>query len=163
MTSPTITAIFYVSLSVAIDTPRHFHRCNTGNTVHCFYGTMTFLTFQPCLDVPLMREVNKIGNIVHFNPRYGFTIFPVGYQLQNIRPFSNAGYKFVTSNTFAHAGDTSDRRPVRIVMTALARNLIVRRMHFVTKIDWLNRAAIRIIFAVNPYAHQQSKYYHEYY
>ena len=163
MTSPTIAAIFYVSLSVAIDTPRHPHRCNTGHTVHCLYGTVTFLTRQSCLDVPLMREVNKIGNIVHFNPRYGFTIFPVGGQLQNFRPFTDAGYKFVTSNTFAHAGDAGDRRPVRIVVTVLARNLIVCRMYLVTKIDWLNRAAIRIIFAVNPYAYQQSKYYHEYY
>jgi hypothetical protein len=63
---------------MAFDAPGHSQRSDPRDTVHSLNGSVTFLTFDVCLYVPLVREVNEIGDIVHFNPRYGFTIFPIG-------------------------------------------------------------------------------------
>ena len=161
MASPAIATMFYVSLRVTIDAPRHPHRRNTGNTVHGLHGTVTFLTREARPDVPLVCEVHKIGNIVHFYPRYRFTIFPVCGQLQDLRTFADAGYEIVTSHTFTNAGDTGNRRPVCIDVAVLARNLIVRCMHLVTEFDGLNRCAVRKIFAVHPCAYEQSDHHHK--
>ncbi len=146
---------------MTIDAPRHSHRCNTGNAVHRLHRTVTFLTREARLDVPLMRKVNKVGNIVHFNPRYRFTIFPVGGQLQDLRTFADTGYRFVTSHAFANAGHAGDRRLVGIDVAVLARNLVVRGMYRVTELDGLNRAAIGEIFAVYPRAYKQSEHENE--
>ena len=142
MASPAIATIFYVFFRVAIDAPRHSHGRNTRNTVHRFHRTVTFLAREPCLDVPLMGKVNKIWKIVHFDPRNRLTILPEGGELQNLRTLADAGYRFVTSHTFADAGDAGNRRPVRIDVTVLARNLVVRCVHHVTEFDWLNRTAV---------------------
>ncbi len=146
--------MLYASLSMTIDAPRHPHRRNTGNTVHRLHGTVTFLTLEARLDVPLMCKVNKVGNIVNFYPRYRFAIFPVGGQLQDVRSIADTGYGIVTSHAFANAGYAGNRRLVGIDMTVLARNLIVRGMYRVTECDWLNRTAIREIFAVYPCAYK---------
>ncbi len=161
MASPAIATMFYLSRRVTIHTPRHPHRGNAGNTVHGLHGTVTFLTREACLDVPLMCEVHKIGNIVHFYPRYRFTIFPVCGQLQDLRSFADAGYRIVTSHTFANAGDAGNRRLVRIDVAVLARNLVVRGMYLVTEFDGLNRTAVRKIFAVHPCAYEQSDHDHK--
>ncbi len=152
--------MFYIFLRVAIDAPRHPHGRNTGNSVHRLHRTVTFLAREPCLDVPLMGKVHKIGNIVHFDPRNRLTILPVCGELQNLRTFADTGYSLVTSHAFADAGDAGHRRLVRIDMTVLARNLVVRCMHRVTEFDWLNRAAIRKIFAMHPCADEQPYHYH---
>ncbi len=89
MAGPAIAAMLYVALRMTIDAPRHPHRGNTGDTVHRLYGTVTFLTREARPDVPLVREVNKIGYVVNFNPRYRFTIFPVRRQLQDLRTFAD--------------------------------------------------------------------------
>ena len=103
-----------------------------------------------------MREVNIVRNIVHFDPRYWFTIFPVGGQLQYLRTFADTGYRVVTSHAFADAGYAGNRRLVGIDVAMLARNFVVRGMYFVTEIDWLNRTAIGEIFAVYPSANKQA-------
>lgn len=146
---------------MAIDTPGHFQCHNTGNAVHCLYRAMTFLTLEVRLDVPLMRKVNKIGHIVHFDPRYRFTIFPVGVQLDDFRLLAHVGQGLMATYALANAGDAGDWCRVRIDVAVLARNLIVRCMHLVTEFDWLDRAAIRKIFAVHPCADQQSEHCHE--
>ena len=161
MAGPAIAAIFNVSLRMTIDTPWHPHRCNTGNTIHRLHGTVTFLTRDTRLDVPLMRKVNIVGNIVNFNPRYRFTIFPVGGQLHDLRAFPDAGYRFVTSHAFANAGYAGNRRLVGIDVAVLARNLVVRGMYRVTEFDGLNRTAIGEIFAVYPCAYKQSDHEHK--
>ncbi len=122
---------------------------------------MTFLTREIRLDVPLMRKMNKVGNIVNFNPRYRFTIFPVGGQLQDLRTFADTGYRIVTPHAFADAGDAGNRRSVCIDVTVLARNLVVRCMYLVTELDWLNRTAVGKILAVHPCAYEQSDHEHQ--
>ncbi len=156
MAGPAIAAMFHVSFRVAIDAPGHPQCCNAGNAVHCFYRTVTFLTREARPDVPLMREVNKVRNIVNFNPRYRFTIFPVDGQLQDLRTVTDTGYGFVTSHAFANAGYAGNRSRVGIDVTVPARNLVVRGMYHVTEFDWLNRTAIGKIFAVYPCAYKQS-------
>ncbi len=158
MAGPAIAAMFHVSFRVAIDAPGHPQCCNTGNAVHCLYRTVTFLTCEARPDVALMREVNKVRNIVNFNPRYRFTIFPVGGQLHDLRTFADTGHGLVTSHAFADAGYAGNRRPVGIDVAVLARNLVVRGMYRVTEFDGLNRTAIGEIFAVNPCAYKQSEH-----
>jgi len=109
----------------------------------------------------LMRKMNKVGNIVNFNPRYRFTIFPVGGQLQDLRTFADTGYRLVTSHAFTNAGYAGNRRLVGIDVAVLARNLVVRGMYCVAEFDWLNRTAIRKIFAVYPCAYKQSEHEHK--
>ncbi len=161
MASPAIAAILDLPLRVTIDAPRHPHCRNTGDTVHRLDRTVTFLACEPRLDVPLMCEVNKIGNIVHLDPRYRLAIFPKGCQLQDFRSVADGGDKVVTSHAFADTGDAGNGRLVGIDMTMLARNLVVRRMHRVTEFDWLDRTTVRKIFAVHPCTEEQSDHDHK--
>ena len=82
--------MLYFSFCMTIDAPRHPHRLNTGNTVHRFHRSMTFLAFDVGLDVPFMRKVNKVRNIMHFDPRNGFTVLPVSSEFQNFRSIKDA-------------------------------------------------------------------------
>ena len=161
MAGPAIAAMLYVSLRMTIDTPRHPHRGNTGNTIHCLNGTVTFLTRQSRLDMAFMREVNIVRNIVNFDPRYWFTIFPVGGQLQYLRTVSDTGYRGVTSHAFADAGYAGNRRLVGIDVAMLARNFVVRGMYCVTEFDGLYRTAIGEILAVYPCASKESDHEHK--
>ena len=161
MAGPAIAAMFHVFFRMTIDAPGHPQRYNTRHSVHRLHRTVTFLTREVRLDVPLMRKMNKVGNIVNFNPRYRFTIFPVGGQLQDLRTFADTGYRFVTSHAFTDAGYAGNRRLVGIDVAVLARNLAVRDMYCVTEFDWLNRTAIGEIFAVYPCAYKQSEHEHK--
>lgn len=152
MAGPAIAAMLYAPLCMTIDAPRHPHCRNTGNTIHRLHGTVTFLTCEARLDVPLMCKVNIVGKIVNFYPRYRFTIFPVGGQLQNLRTIANTGYGFVTPHALANAGYAGNRCFVGIDVAVLARNLIVRSVYLVTEFDWLNRTPVRKILAVYPCA-----------
>ena len=98
---------------------------------------------------------------MNLNPRYRFTFFPVGDQLQDLRAFADTGYRVVTSHAFANAGYAGNRRSVGIDVAVLARNLVVRGMDRVTEFDWLNRTAIGEIFAVYPCAYKQSEHEHK--
>ncbi len=152
--------MFYVFLRMTIDTPGHSHRCNTGNTVHRLDRTVAFLTGEARFDMSLVREVDIVRDVVHFNPGDGFAIFPVSDQLQNLRAFAYARHELVTTHALADARDAGNRRLVRIDVAMLTRNLIVRCMYRMTEFNWLDRRPIREIFAVHPCACQQSKYHH---
>jgi hypothetical protein len=161
MAGPAIAAMLYVTLRMTIDTPRHPHRGNTGNTIHFLDGTVTFLTLKSRLDMAFMREVNIVRNIVNFDPRYWFTIFPVVGELQYLRTFSDTGYRVVTSHAFADAGYAGNRRLVGIDVAMLARNFVIRGMYCVTEFDGLYRTAIGEIFAVDPCASKESDHEHK--
>ncbi len=60
MAGPAIATVLYILLRMTIDAPRHPHRGNSSNAVHCFHRTVAFLTSEARFDVALMREVNKI-------------------------------------------------------------------------------------------------------
>jgi hypothetical protein len=153
--------MFNVSLRMAIDTPWHSHRCNTGHTIHRFDRAVAFLAGEPCFYMSLVRKVNEVRKVVNFNPRDRLSVLPVRGQLQDLRAFAYARYGIVTPHALADARHAGYRRPVCINVAVLARNLIVRCMHRVTEFDWLDRRAIREILAVHPYAYQQSNYrYH---
>jgi len=161
MAGPAVAAMLYFSFCMTIDAPRHPHRHNTGNTVHRFHGTMTFLAFEVGLDVPFMRKVNKVGNVMYLDPRNRLTVLPVGGELQNFRLITNARHGLVAPHAFTDAGNAGRRRPVGIDVTVLARNFVVRGMHRVTEFNWLNRTAVRKIFAVYPCAYEQSDHHHQ--
>ena len=158
--SPAIAAMLYVSFRMTFYAPRHLQCRNTGYAVHRFYGSVTLLTLEARSNVPLMREVHKVGYVVHFNPWNRLTIFPEGRQRQNLRIFADAGYGVVTSHAFTNAGYAGNRRRVGIDVAVLARNFVVRGMYLVTEFDWLNGSAIGEILAVYPCADKQSE--HEY-
>ena len=120
---------------------------------------MAFLAGKARLDMSLMREVYKVRYIVHFDPRYRFLIFPVRGELQDFRFFANARHGRMTTHAFADAGYAGDRRSIRVNVTMLARNLIIRCMYSVTEFDGLNRASIGKIFAMHPRACQQPEQY----
>ena len=142
MAGPAIATVLYIFLRMTIDTPRHPHRRNTSNAIHCFHRAMTFLTLEARFDVALMREVNKVGYVVHLNPRNRLLLFPVRGQLQDLRTFADAGHRVVTPHAFANARYAGNRCFVGIDVAMLARNLIVRGMYGVTEFDGLNRTAI---------------------
>ncbi len=165
MAGPAIATVLYISLGMTIDTPRHPHRCNPGDTVHRLDRTVAFLTREGRVrvDVPLMRKVNIVRKIVNFYPRYWFTIFPVGGQLQYLRTVSDTGYRGVTSHAFADAGYPGNRRLVGIDVAMLARNFVVRGMYRVTEFDGLYRTAIGEILALYPRANKESDHEHKHY
>lgn len=161
MTGPAVAAVFDVFFGMAFDTPGHSHRRDTGNPIHFLDGSMALLTLDVCLYVPLVREVNEIGDVVDLYPRDRFTILPVRRQLEDFRLLARIWQGPVASHTFTDTGHTGDRRPVCVNVAVPARNLVIRCMHGVTEFDWLDRRAVRIIFAVHPYAYQQSKHRHQ--
>ena len=122
---------------------------------------MTILTGEARLDMTLMGEVNEVGDVVDFDPRNRFAIFPVGGELLNLRTVANAWYRFMTSHALANAGYARNGRPVRINVTVLARNLIVRGVYRVAEFDRLDRTAIREIFTVYPSAGKETDHDHE--
>ena len=152
MAGPAISAVFHFPFGMTIHTPGHPHRCNTSNPVHGLHWTVTFLTGEARLDMSLMGEVNEVGDVVDFDPRNRFAIVPVDGELLNLLTVADAWYRFMTSHAFANAGYARNGRFVRINVTVLARNLIVRGMNRVTEFDWLDRTAIREIFSVYPCA-----------
>ncbi len=152
--------MFYVSLRMAIDTPGHPHRCNTGNTVHRLDRTVAFLAGEARFYMSLVRKVHEVGDVMHFNPGDRLTILPVRGQLQDFGTFAYARHGLVTTHALADARHSGNRRPVRIDVAVLARNLIICCMHRVTEFDWLDRRTIREILAVHPCAYQQSKHHH---
>lgn len=91
MTGPAIATVFDVFLRMAFDAPGHSHRRNSGDAIHSFDWSVAFLAGEARLNVPLMREVNKIGHIVYLDPRYRFTIFPECHQFQDLRLVTDAG------------------------------------------------------------------------
>ena len=153
--------MLYVSFRMAIDAPRHSHRCNTGNSVHRFHGSVTFLACEAGFYVSFMRKVNKVGNVVHLDPRNRLTVLPVRGELQNFRSITNARHGLMAPHAFANAGNAGRRRPVGIYVTVQARNFVVRGMHRMTEFNWLNRTAVRKIFAVYPCAYEQSDHHHQ--
>ena len=163
MTGPAIATVLYISLGMTIDTPRHPHRCNTRNSIHRLHGSVAILTRERRfrIDVPLVRKVNKIRNVVNLNPRNRFTIFPVGGQLQDLRTFADAGYGVVTSHAFADAGYAGNWRLVSINVAMLARNFVIRGVYSMTEFDWLDRTSIGEIFAVDPCADKESDHEHQ--
>ena len=119
---PAIAAMLYFFLRMAIDAPWHPHRCNSGNSIHRFHGAVTFLTREAGFNVALMRKVHIVGKVMYFDPRYRFTIFPVGRQLQNLGTLADARYELVTSHAFGNAGYAGYRGLVSVDVTVLARN-----------------------------------------
>ena len=92
MAGPATATMLHLSLSMTIDAPRHPHRRDTSDTVHCLHRAMTFLAREARLDVTFVRKVNVVGNIVNLYPRYWFLVFPVGGQLEDFGTVTNAGY-----------------------------------------------------------------------
>ena len=161
MASPAVAAILNVSFRVTIDTPWHAHRCNSCNSVHGLHGSVTFLTLETRFDVSLVREVHKVGNIMHLDPWNRFTIIPVGGKFQYLRLLTDTRYGPVATHALANAGNAGDGCPISINVTMLARNLVIRGVHPVTEFDGLNRTAVRKIFAVHPCAYEQSAQHHK--
>ena len=158
MARPAIAAVLHFSFRMTIDAPWHFHRCNARYSVHCFDRTMTFLTRETGLYMPLVREVNKVGDVVYLYPRYRLTIFPVGGQLHDLGTLADAGQRVVTAHAFADAWYAGDGRPVGVDMATLARNLVVRGMNCVAEFDRLDGTAIGEKFAVYPCARKKSEH-----
>ncbi len=152
--------MFHLSFRMAIDAPGHPHRRDTGNSIHRLDRTVAFLTSEARSYMSFVREVYEVGDIVHLDPGDRLTIFPIRGQFHDLRTFPHARYGLVTSHALADARHTGNGRFVRIDVAVLARNLIVRCVHHMTEFDWLDRRAIREIFAMHEYAYQQSKHRH---
>ncbi len=161
MAGQAIATMLNASLRMTIHAPGHLHRRNASNPVHCLYRAMTLLAFEARLDMSLMRKVNKVGKVVNFDPRNWFAIFPVGDELLNLIAVADARDRFVTSHTFANAGNAGDGRLVCVDVAVLTRNLVVRGVYRVAEFDRLNRTAVRKIFAVYPCAYEQSDHHHQ--
>ena len=142
MACPAIASMFHISFRVTVYTPLHPHRGNPGDSIHGFYRAVAFLTFQSRFNMPLVREVNEIRQIVYLDPWNGLTIFPVADKLQYFRPFADTRYRFVAPHALANAGNASNGCFVRVDVAVLARYLVIGCMYCVTEFDGLDGTSI---------------------
>ncbi len=122
MARQAIATMLYVLFCMAIDTPRHSHRGNTGNSIHGFDRAVAFLTLEARLNVPLVREMNVIGKVVNLDPGNRLAIFPVCRKFQDFLTLADTGKRIVTSHAFGNAGYAGYRGLVSVDVTVLARN-----------------------------------------
>ena len=124
MARQAIATMLYVPFCMAIDTPRHSHRGNSGNSIHRFDRAVAFLTLDGRLrhNVPLVREVYVIGKVVNLDPGNRLAIFPVCRKFQNFRTLADTGKRIVTSHAFGNAGYAGYGGLVSVDVTVLARN-----------------------------------------
>jgi hypothetical protein len=83
-------------LSVTVKAPAHAETIHLCHSVHLLYITVANGTFYTFNDMPLVREVDEIGDIIDPDPLDRFTFLPVGSELLDLR--SVIGCYLVTPN-----------------------------------------------------------------
>ena len=127
---------------MTFDAPRHVQRLDFGNPVHGFHGAVTLLTLEICLDMPLVREMHEVRNVVDFYPRNRFLSLPVTENLHDFWPVPHTGYLGMTARTTIHTGHARTGRAAGIDVAILTGNFIFPRMNAVTEFDGLNGARV---------------------
>lgn len=100
---------------------------------------MTLMTGQTSLQVPLVREIDKVREVVHLDPRDRFSPFPIACHLFYLRglPFDDE----VTANATLNAGNPRYGRPGSIDVTIETGDLVVSCMDLMAKGYRLFRAS----------------------
>jgi hypothetical protein len=134
MTSPAIDA--GLQLQMAIYAALHSMNGPLADSGHLFHLSMTSHTRHLCRNVPLMAEVNKVWQIIDFNPGDSLSLFPVTNKLLDLRiVFADV---LVASHTKLHGWHACNDRPARVNMAVEAIDFVVARMKLVTEVDWLH-------------------------
>lgn len=154
MAGPAIRAVLHLIFLVAIQAPSHLHRRQSLHTVHGFNRTVTGLTFQPGGDMPIMRKMDKIRQVVHFDPGDGLLVIEVVQYFLDLAPIG--GHFIVTANAFINAGHASRNRPPGLYMAVHARNFVISGVNLVAEIDRLFGRIIWIEGDTHPITGQQA-------
>ncbi len=141
MASCAIKSCFGLRLTVTVKTPTHGKVAELLNLFHGLNGTMTGLTCNPALHMPLMVELYKIGQHVNSHPFDGFLIHVRINHVVDISIFrpSSATNGHVTIHAHVEARHRSLQRTARIGVTILAIHLELSSVKRVVKWDWLSR------------------------
>ena len=113
----------YLVLLVAGQTQTHLRRRHAGNDLHRFDRPMTSLAFHTGLDVTFMRKVDKVGQVVNSDPRYGLTVYPVVHQEPDLWPLRRD--ELVTADALADGRHPGRCGAARLSVAIQARNFEV--------------------------------------
>jgi hypothetical protein len=90
-----------------------------------------------CCHVPLMSEINKVRQIIDFDPGHRLSLFPISNNLLDLRVvFSNI---FMTSHAELHGWYSRNNGAARINMAVKTVDLVIARMKLVTEVERLYR------------------------
>ncbi|MCZ6640804.1 MAG: hypothetical protein O7F71_04465 [Gammaproteobacteria bacterium] len=142
-----------IQLKRSIDRPT-----GHANSFHGFDGPVTGLAFNAGQHVALVREVNKIRQIMNFDPRYGFLVVPIVHQFAYLRTL---GCDLdMTTDAFRDTGYAGGNGTTCLGVAIHARDLVVACMDLVAELDWLFRAGTRKERRIRPLAYDQAKKSH---
>jgi hypothetical protein len=125
------------ALLVTIQTPAHIERSLLADSLHFLHLAMAILAGNAFKDVPLMREVNVVGERMYTDPENRFFLLKRGQHLLDfgVLRFHNA----VALVTCADRGNSGGCRARCARMAIQAGDLIIAGVNAVAEIDGLNR------------------------
>ena len=141
MTSPAIHAGLPLPMTVyatlhGVDRP-------LADSLHLFHLAMAGCTSYVCGNVALVAEVNKIREIVYFEPFDRTPLLPILAELLDSgRLFTHV---FVAAHTELHGRDPGHNRPARIDMAIKAVDLVIACMDSMAEFNWLNGRGVGTI------------------
>ena len=139
MAGPAVPAVSNIFLGMAVNAPAHLQRRDPGSYLHPGHIPVALMTGQAGLQMPLMREIDKVRKVVHLDPGDRLFPLPITGQFFYLRglPFDDE----VTADTSLNAGNPCYCRPGSIDMTIEAGDLVIPCMDSMTKGDRLLRAS----------------------
>ena len=120
---------------------------------------MALLALDSCPDMPLMCEVNKIRNIMYFDPRNWLLLVPVLLHLLYLGPIGRDG--LMAAHTPRDAGHTGRWRSICVHVTVQAGNVVLARVDAMTELYGLNRRPVGIEARVDRVAAKKSQHHDE--
>ena len=107
-----------------------------ADSINLLHLTVASLASYICRYVPLMAEVDKVRQIVDFDPLYGTPLFPKTDQLLDLlHVFTNG---LVTSHAQLHGWYSCHNGSARIDMAVNAVDFIIACMELMTEINGLH-------------------------
>lgn len=138
MTFPAIGGA--VSFFMATETPTHDQALGLPDPRHIGNITMAFLALNASPDMPLVRKINVIREVVDLDPRDRFLTVPIALNLLYFRTIR--AYGRVTAQAPLDARDPRHFGLSSVNMTKGAKDRIVAGMYLVTEINRLFRGGI---------------------
>jgi hypothetical protein len=124
-----------IHLLVAGETPTHRHIAVLAYLHHFLHGSVTIFAYHSRVDMPIMIEAYKIGEVIDLYPLDRASLLPELGQLFHFRLVSSD--EFVTTHAYFYGRYSSHRCFIRIHVTVQAGNLVITCMDLVAKRDRL--------------------------
>jgi hypothetical protein len=115
---------------------------------------VTFFTIKASLNMPLMRKIKMVGQVMYLYPRDWLFIFPELLKFLYFRRFGL--YDVMTTHTFSNAGHARMSGTFGVYMTVLTRDRVLSGVDDVTKLYRLSRSPTYKIGITYLPTHQKS-------